>query len=326
MAEQPGQQFCSMAARERGYDPIGTAPAHRLHVMVECPHPWEREILASPAFPAAVRGLMLRSKEDGIDCRPTGLVPDDAYSRPGLTRVFFFRQPEGMIAGYEKQEYLLPQERLEAAVAAFLYQPADLAHFGVYRQPTDQVREIFVCNHGARDRCCGTFGFPLYRELRDSYTKRHAGRLRVWRCSHTGGHRMAPTLLDFPAGRCYGYVRMEDLENLIEHTGPFQALLPSYRGWGCLSPLEQVAERTVFLELGWAWTTYLKSVETIAGNPAHGPATVRLHYAAPDGEARGAYEVEVLQNPELTLWISASCGKPAEPHPQYEVLRIQKLH
>ena len=39
---------------------------------------------------------------------------------------------------------------------------------------TGRVRELFVCNHGSRDRCCATFGFEIYRELREVYARAHS--------------------------------------------------------------------------------------------------------------------------------------------------------
>ena len=55
-----------------------------------------------------------------------------------------------------------------------------------------------VCTHGNIDAACARFGYPIYQQLRQNYATQS---LRVWRCSHFGGHQFAPTLIDFPSGR-----------------------------------------------------------------------------------------------------------------------------
>ena len=54
------------------------------------------------------------------------------------------------------------------------------------------ARDILVCTHGARDACCGKFGYGFYVEMRGLAAVRGDG-VRVWRTSHLGGHRFAPT-------------------------------------------------------------------------------------------------------------------------------------
>ena len=87
--------------------------------------------------------------------------------------------------------------------------------------------------------------------------------LRVWRCSHFGGHRFAPTLIDFPQGRSWGHLEPEILDLLIEQKGDVTDLYRFYRGWAGLSQLEQIAEREIWMQEGWDWLKYPKTSQVL---------------------------------------------------------------
>ena len=321
MAQTTGTPFCSRVAQAAGFHPIGSAPTYGAHLAIECPLPWEREVTDSATFPAAVRAALARGARDGIEPRVTGLVPDEEYAQAGRTRVFFYAHT-GDAPTYAKREYLVPPAQLPALVEALLYAPADTERFGAYEQATEQVREILVCNHGSRDRCCATFGFAVYRELRQRYARPDA--LRVWRCSHLGGHRMAPTLLDLPEGRYYAYVTPDSLPNLIARQGSFGALARQYRGWGRLSPLEQAAEQAVLQAEDWPWAAY-RMHSDVADDGEDGTVTVTLSYVASDSAPVGRYRIVVREAPERLLRFPSSCGKEDEPQPQFVVERVERL-
>ena len=250
--------------------------------------------------------------------------PTPEYTQAGLTRLFSFAHTDEQSPTYAKREYLVPPARLAELVAALLY-GSELQQFNEFEQATGHIRELLVCNHGSRDRCCATFGFEIYRELREVYARSQPDALRVWRCSHLGGHRMAPTLLDLPEGRYYAYITADALPNLVTREGSFTALARQYRGWGRLSPLEQAAEHAVLMAEDWPWTTYhVKSDVTVAAED-DGASTVTLTYAASGSPIRGSYQVKVREAPERMLTFPSSCGKEDEPQPQYVVEGVEKL-
>ncbi|HEV2744108.1 MAG TPA: sucrase ferredoxin, partial [Rubrobacter sp.] len=247
------------------------------------------------------------------------VLPDRDYSRNGHTRVLFLRRSEGPFSAYEKVDLLVPDGELVAAVGALL-EGSGLGRFGRYRQETDHVRDLLVCTHGSRDVCCGKFGYPVYDLLR----RRHAspGKLRVWRTSHTGGHRFAPTMIDYPEGRLWGHLEPWAVERLAARRGPVSDLGAFYRGWaGLRSPAEQAAEREVFAREGWAWTGYLKEGSVL--NSGGGRTEVRIAYRGADGAVSGAYEatVEVAD----TVMTMESSGDPELVEvDQYRVVRLEK--
>ena len=58
----------------------------------------------------------------------------------------------------------------------------------------------------AGDRCCGSLGTALAQELLADPLQL-GDDVRVWRTSHTGGHRFAPTALVLPQGTVVGLLR-----------------------------------------------------------------------------------------------------------------------
>ena len=64
--------FCSRVARAAGFQPIGTAPTYRAHLVLECALPWEREVTDSATFPAEVAKVLARAADEGIEPRITG--------------------------------------------------------------------------------------------------------------------------------------------------------------------------------------------------------------------------------------------------------------
>jgi hypothetical protein len=210
-------------------------------------------------------------------------------------------------AVHAKDEFLVPSDQVAALIQALTEQPTALPRFAPYRQASAPIRDFLVCTHGSQDACCATFGYPLYRLLRDRYAATSQGQLRAWRVSHFGGHRFAPTLIDFPEGRYWGHLEPEALERLVRRRGPLPDLRRCYRGWAGLDFFEQVAEREIFRREGWAWAAYLKrghafDEEGRAIGPEADPvfaeqpprrAEVRIDFAAPDGSAAGAYEATV---------------------------------
>src|SRR5215218_3519444 len=148
--------------------------------------------------------------------------------------------------------------------------------------------------------------------------------LRVWRTSHIGGHRFAPTLIDFPEGRYWGHLEPDALEKVVLRKGPVSELGRFYRGWAGLSgKFEQIAEREIFVREGWEWTRYLKSGRTLEADQNEDRAEVRIEYATQDGNA-GAYEATVeTSGTIMTLFDSGP--RPLQEVKQYRVSRLERV-
>ncbi|PZD72632.1 hypothetical protein C1752_03468 [Acaryochloris thomasi RCC1774] len=252
-------RYCSLVSKANGEDPIGTAGTADHWLVMEIPQPWPREMFAT--HPLISQLLPLLKKlilRHGIKLRPVAISSDPEYSCPGYTRIIYYRRPQTYFAQYEKQDYLVPDSEtphLAIALLDHLMGKANtLPEFDQYLQPTQHLRDILICTHTQVDLACGRFGTPLYRKLRQNFANSES--LRVWKSTHFGGHKFAPTLLDLPTGQLWGHLEDEILPSLIHREGPIHNMRPFYRGWSGLGKFEQIAEREVWMQEGWQWLTY----------------------------------------------------------------------
>ena len=321
--ETPSERrLCSLVSRANGEDPIGSVKPVESRLVVELPQPWQRDALGSRRLVEGLRPVVEGAQDGGHLDAFSAILPDREYSRNGHTRFLFLGRPSVPFAAYEKQDFLVPDGEIVAAVGALLEGSGGLTRFEKYRQETAHVRDILVCTHGGRDVCCGKFGYPVYDLLR----RRHSvpGELRVWRTSHIGGHRFAPTMIDYPEGRYWGHLEPWAAERLAARRGPVSDLRPFYRGWaGLSSPYEQIAEREIFAREGWDWTEYLKEGEVLRTDESVDRVEVRIGYRSPDGSIAGAYEA-VVEADDTVMTLANSGADPLEEVTRYRVSRLEK--
>ncbi|EOM75495.1 sucrase ferredoxin [Rhodococcus rhodnii] len=98
---------------------------------------------------------------------------------------------------------------------------------------------VLVCAHGKRDRCCAVLGRPVAAHLAAEF-----GDI-VWECSHTGGHRFAPSMIVLPTGYTYGRLDGADSTEVVRAARRGDVVLPGLRGRSCWDPEGQVAEIAV---------------------------------------------------------------------------------
>ena len=224
--------LCAAWAREQHLDPIGTAGCYRGYLLVEWPLPWPRDL----GDDLALAPVGERARSAGM--RLQGLVP---AQEGGASHVIAYRWPADGGARFERAELAVGADEVVAAALAVLHEPPT----------TDGTTDVLVCTHGRRDRCCGSLGTALAQELLADPLQLGDG-VRVWRTSHTGGHRFAPTALVLPQGSAWAFCDKAALTRVVRGSGPMDDLLPRYRGCGGLaSPAVQALERAVLYELGW---------------------------------------------------------------------------
>lgn len=292
----PARQSCSLVARTAAEDPIGTARNFDRYLMLELPLPWppgmgtpvwETERVPAP-LRAALRAATRRTEERGLSMKTFAVAPDPQYSVPGLMRIVRFDRAIDVAAAFARLEHHVPDAQAPGLIdALFPEDPAEeaaaLAAFRSHHESNDH-RDLVVCTHAAVDACCGTFGYPIYRDLREAHGS--TGPVRIWRCSSVGGHRFAPTLIDFPEGRWWGNLTPVRLTKLVDRSGHPAELMDLYRGWACLSdPGEQVLERELFRRYGWDWRHHQLTLQPTTENgydiTAHDPRTgLTRHHTA----------------------------------------------
>lgn len=224
---------CSTWARTVGADPIGSAGSYQAYLLAELPLPWPKDIADLPEVTA------LRSAVDPRT-RIQALVPQGgqrrlvAYLRPST-------DPDGF-RGFVRREAAVTDD-LAGAAARLLDQPA------AEEAAADQGRDLLLCTHGRRDVCCGSLGMDLFLQVADAGLPAD---VHVWRTSHTGGHRFAPTFIVLPEGTVWAYADPDLVRRVLLRDGDVSEVADRYRGCsGLASPRIQAVEREVLRRVGW---------------------------------------------------------------------------
>jgi hypothetical protein len=253
---------CSTWTRQEGVDPIGSAGCYSGYLLVEWPLPWPRDVAEIPEL-APVAAAAREANH-----RLQALVP---VPERGPRRVIHHRWDAG--AGrFDGRE--APAGGDPAGVALALLGGGEPAG-------TEPVRgrDLLVCGHGRRDRCCGSLGVSLEEGL--AAPGALPADVRAWRTSHTGGHRFAPTAIVLPEGTCWGYLDAAATTRILTREGPASDQARRYRGCAGLdTPAVQALEREVLAEVGWGLLDRPRRGEE------DGDGTVRLAVEQPDGRVR----------------------------------------
>jgi len=175
----------------------------------------------------------------------------------------------------------------------FLYRRPGREWFSGFEGPG---REVLVCGHGTRDVCCGSMGTALGNEVAGTL-----GDVRLWRTSHTGGHRFAPTAVILPEGTVWAYLDAASLRRVVRREGAPPVEL--YRGCtGLPSPAAQAVERVALAAVGWPLLDQPRRAVAL------GAGRVRLETRAGD-----AWEATVIEGRRMPVPV---CGEPAETAPK----------
>jgi hypothetical protein len=209
----------------------GTAAQVTGWVCLEFPGAWGRDVLDGTALgPDLARELGARADAAGV-------------------RIMFIRRPGRNAAAPDRRTVLLAQshparswcERLEIAF------PEDLLDLdlglvagtapGLGTPVTDPV--VLVCAHGKRDQCCAVLGRPVAAALAEEFGD------AVWECSHTGGHRFAPSQILLPTGYTYGRLSVRQSVEAVRAAARGEVYPTGLRGRSCWDVPGQVAELAV---------------------------------------------------------------------------------
>ena len=286
----PVNEFrCAPWTLAQGVDPIGSTPRFDALLLVEWPLPWPKDVSAiEPLALAAAdpRAMVMAVVPRTLDGDATRVVH---HRRVGTHR-------------FVGIDHLVPRAEVPALLERLL-DDLDADHLdwpsAVGPAPTD----VLVCGHGKRDACCGRWGTLLQVEL-----DARLDDVRVWRCSHTGGHRFAPTAITVGDGRAWAYADADLLVGVLERSVPVTALHGHDRGNAALDLWGQAAERAVFEHLGWAWLDgNITAVSTTVAPDGQG---ARVALAWQDGDStHHRAEAEVVVTRDVPVLV---CGEPPE--------------
>jgi hypothetical protein len=256
---------CAMAAQQAAEDLIGTAGHYQTYVLIECPTPWAAEAFDSKSIPAALRQYakaIKATRSIQFLCINRGTSAPSAQ-----TAVLIYEQCENGYRGYEFQ-----LDNLDQVVACLenYWQSSRIGQI-------ISLNDILVCTHGMRDKCCARFGQPFFREATQAAEQGQLPNSRIWKVSHIGGHRFAPTAISLPDGRCYGRLTISALQAIVTRSGSVSQLCSFYRGWGLLPPPLQILERHLLLSYGWSWLDHKITYRILTSEANNSQIEAEIH-------------------------------------------------
>lgn len=236
---------CSVAWDDAGLPAWGTAPRADFWVALQQNGPWGNKAFTQsrldPAVGGAIESAALGAGGRALLIRPPASHADHAdhparqvYVAGGLAE-----KPWLLAGRVDEPERVadLPWQLLRAD------EPSEMLAAVPWLERLDRG-VLLVCANGRRDLCCALRGRPIALELE----RERPG--QVWECTHTGGHRFAPTGVLLPSGQSVARLTPEvalAALDAADHgwlaTGTFGPWHD--RGLGHLPPPEAVAEAFV---------------------------------------------------------------------------------
>ncbi len=280
----------------------GTAMQARFWVALEQNGPWGRnaptDSRLDPKLGARLAETISRAGGRFLLIRRPGARPD----RDELT------SPRRVFIGYAgASPWLFGGQTDDPAIVGGLDPDAlgtgdrDAVHRSApWLTPADPV--LLVCTNGRRDVCCAVRARPVVQALAITHPD------LIWECSHTGGHRFAPTGVLLPWGRMLARLDASLAGAVLSAAADgdlaVSALGPKHdRGCSALPPPAQAAEAAVRHAVGEPSLTGLTTAPPEQRGAERWLVTVRHT----DGRE---WHVEVAR--ESAPALPGGCGKAAQ--------------
>lgn len=298
--------FCSDNSRKLGEDIIGSVSNHQTYILIECPTPWAREAFHSKWVPENLRLLVDEVKRARLPINFL-LIANNLSHKVDRKTILIYQKQEGISNGYHKREFHL--ENIEQAAA--VVRKTLLGKNSSYEVETTATRDILVCTHGSHDQCCSRYGNPFYFHATSTISDLNLENVRMWKSSHIGGHRFAPTVIDFPEGRYYGNLEQESFKSILTRTGDIKCLEKVYRGWGILPSPIQVLERELIFRYEWDWFNYKVAGRIIEQSVDKNTIRAELTFEKPDC-SQYTYQARLIKDETKSVELKSSCNAKHE--------------
>lgn len=298
--------FCADASKCAREDIIGSGSNYQTYVLIECCLPWESEAFNSREVPQNLRDLIEEVERSKQKIRFL-LVNNDSSKGAHNRKVLIYDNKNlELFGGYEKHEFN----------ADSLYKVASIVKSYLAGEVPDceiienQVtRDILICTHGSHDMCCARYGNPFYAQAKTAISELELSGVRLWKSSHFGGHRFAPTAIDLPDGRYYGNLDRPSFQSILTRSGDIESLNRVYRGWGILPTAMQVVERELMLRYGWDWFNY-KVAGSIVDRSENDRLLAEITFQKADGTY--TFRADLVKDATKTIRMKGSCGAKKE--------------
>ena len=309
--------FCSDASKCAQEDIIGTGSNYQTYVLIECCVPWEYEAFNSQQIPQNLKDLVEEVEHSKQKIRFL-LVNNDQTKCANQRKVLIYdNKHQELFGGYEKHEFNADSiDKVAGIVKSYLAGEVDC------ETENNPSRDILVCTHGSHDMCCASYGNPFYAQATALVGELELNDVRVWRSSHFGGHRMAPTAIDLTDGRYYGNLDRNSLQSILTRTGDIECLNKVYRGSGVLSNPIQVLERKLIMLYGWDWFNYKVAGQIIASDIKNDAFLAEITFEKADGIY--TYRADLVKDETKTVRLKSSCG--AQKESEFVKYSVENLH
>ncbi len=339
---------CAEHARRIAVDPGGTAIRADRIVLVAAPLPWPKPALDHPA----VRPVAEALRGTAVPTRVLAFVPDGpatggaghaAEAHDGATLVVYEREGASAVERRYRTTGPTDAAALVRALAEGDHSDRGAAVLsGLVAEYRPARPAVLVCTQGSHDVCCGSEGTRLAGELqaRIDATAAAAGgpdqAVQLYRVSHTGGHRFAPTAMTLPDGRMWAGLTVARVDAILGRAdGALAELAPACRGWwGADEGPAQVAERAVLAARGWSLDSLDRRVGVVEQPDGRFLATVSVADGAVSGGSVNSqnggqgerWEVELAEGRSVpTIACRQPGGLPAKSAREHDVLTVHHL-
>ena len=236
---------CSVISETAGASALGTAPAATFWIALEQNGPWGDRAATQSGLDHEV-GLALERRCREAGGRFTLIRRPEAHSdgHVGRPRRVY------LAGGLLDRPWMLqdsvddPTGLLRLPWAALGEGDIAAVQDAAPQLDRSPVPVLLVCTNSRRDICCALRGRPVALEC----SEQRPG--RVWECSHTGGHRFAPTGVLLPHGQTFARLSGTSAVSAVDASTrgemPLELLGTAHdRGRTHLTPAAQAAESTV---------------------------------------------------------------------------------
>lgn len=217
---------CKHLSSSSGEHLYGTAPETTHWFLLEYRGHWEKDALKSSKIPQSVKDEL------------SGLLESFPQSRLQLIKKPEHKDPEISFyyvnsSEFDPKVYKFTLKGYEEITSLKL---TDLINSEDIKDLETDEKLVLVCTHGAYDRCCGTYGVPVYNQISSNKD------LNVWQSTHVGAHRFSANLVMLPEGIYYGRVDPGNAEKIVKAHLNREIYLECLRGRCCYNQTSQVAD------------------------------------------------------------------------------------